>query len=216
MQETSYSVGDLGSSPGLGRSPGEGIGKPLHTGVEIPWTEEPGGLQSMGVARIGHDLATKHHYLMVLKADEWNSLAPIMDPDDRNVSLSVMESCLMPMYQGFEEYVWFGGIPHGPVVRTLSFHCWGSGFNPGSGNWDHIRAMQCSQKKKKKRICTISTSTSTSILISLKSRQLYKKSHLWLWSIGSKLSQYVELVGVFAEFLNGILKSCKIKFTKNL
>ena len=25
----------------------------------IPWTEEPGGLQSMGLQRIGHDLATK-------------------------------------------------------------------------------------------------------------------------------------------------------------
>ena len=26
---------------------------------EIPWTEEPGGLQSMGVARVRHNLATK-------------------------------------------------------------------------------------------------------------------------------------------------------------
>ena len=26
---------------------------------EIPWTEEPGGLQSMGSKRIGHDLVTK-------------------------------------------------------------------------------------------------------------------------------------------------------------
>ena len=26
---------------------------------EIPWTEEPGGLQSTGVIRVGHDLATK-------------------------------------------------------------------------------------------------------------------------------------------------------------
>ena len=26
---------------------------------EIPWTEEPGGLQSMGSKRVGHDLATK-------------------------------------------------------------------------------------------------------------------------------------------------------------
>jgi len=26
---------------------------------EIPWTEEPGGLQSMGSERVGHDLATK-------------------------------------------------------------------------------------------------------------------------------------------------------------
>ena len=25
----------------------------------IPWTEEPGGLQSLGSQRIGHDLATK-------------------------------------------------------------------------------------------------------------------------------------------------------------
>ena len=26
---------------------------------EIPWTEEAGGLQSMGSTRVGHDLATK-------------------------------------------------------------------------------------------------------------------------------------------------------------
>ena len=26
---------------------------------EIPWTEEPGGLQSMGSQRAGHDLVTK-------------------------------------------------------------------------------------------------------------------------------------------------------------
>ena len=25
---------------------------------EIPWTEEPGGLQSMGLQRVGHDLET--------------------------------------------------------------------------------------------------------------------------------------------------------------
>ena len=28
---------------------------------EIPWTEEPGGLQSMGLQRVGHDLATGQH-----------------------------------------------------------------------------------------------------------------------------------------------------------
>ena len=26
----------------------------------IPWTEEPGGLQSTGSQRAGHDIATKH------------------------------------------------------------------------------------------------------------------------------------------------------------
>ena len=51
-----YNVGDLGSSPGLGRSPGEGNGNPLqYYCLEIPWTEEPGRLQSMGSQRVGHD-----------------------------------------------------------------------------------------------------------------------------------------------------------------
>ena len=27
---------------------------------EISWTEEPGGLQSTGSQKVGHDLATKH------------------------------------------------------------------------------------------------------------------------------------------------------------
>ena len=27
---------------------------------EIPWTEEPGGLQSMGSLRVGHDRVTEH------------------------------------------------------------------------------------------------------------------------------------------------------------
>ena len=40
---------DMGLIPGLGRSPGEGIGNPLQfTCLEIPWTGEPGGLQTMG------------------------------------------------------------------------------------------------------------------------------------------------------------------------
>ena len=31
----------------------------------IPWTEEPGGLQSMGLQRVGHDLSdmTTHTYM---------------------------------------------------------------------------------------------------------------------------------------------------------
>ena len=43
-----YNVGDPDSSPGLGRSPGEGSGNPLQY-WKIPWTEEPGRLQSMGL-----------------------------------------------------------------------------------------------------------------------------------------------------------------------
>ena len=51
-----YNVGDPGSIPGLGRSPGEGNGNPLqYYCLKIPWTEEPGRLQSMGSQRVGHD-----------------------------------------------------------------------------------------------------------------------------------------------------------------
>ena len=49
-------IGDVGLTPGLGRSPGVGNGNPLqYSCLEIPWTEEPGGLQSMGSQRVRHD-----------------------------------------------------------------------------------------------------------------------------------------------------------------
>ena len=54
-------AGDVGSLRGSGRSPREGNGNPLQYSClgESPWAEEPGGLQSMGSQRVGHDLATK-------------------------------------------------------------------------------------------------------------------------------------------------------------
>ena len=49
-------VRDMGLIPRLGRSPGGGLGNPLHIPAwRIPATEEPGGLQSMGSQRVGHD-----------------------------------------------------------------------------------------------------------------------------------------------------------------
>ena len=34
---------------------------------KIPWTEEPDGLQSMGLQRVGHDLATKHIHTLTME-----------------------------------------------------------------------------------------------------------------------------------------------------
>ena len=31
----------------------------------IPWTEEPGGLQSMGSQRVGHDLGNQHFHFFI-------------------------------------------------------------------------------------------------------------------------------------------------------
>ena len=54
------SAGDIGVIPGLERSPGKGNGNPLNIlAWKIPWTEESGGLQSMGSQSIGQNLATK-------------------------------------------------------------------------------------------------------------------------------------------------------------
>ena len=51
-KESACNAGDIrdaSSVPGLGRSPGGGNGNPLHIlAWKILWTEEPGGLQSMG------------------------------------------------------------------------------------------------------------------------------------------------------------------------
>ena len=77
-KELACNAGDLGSIPGLRRSPGGGHGNPLqysclenphelrslarvghdHSSVlvwRIPGTEEPGELPSMGLHRVGHD-----------------------------------------------------------------------------------------------------------------------------------------------------------------
>ena len=53
-------AGDLGSILMQGRYPGEINGNPLqYSCLGNPWTEEPGGLQSMGLQRAGHNIASE-------------------------------------------------------------------------------------------------------------------------------------------------------------
>ena len=57
---------DTGSIPGSRRSPGEGNGNHSHIlAWEIPWTKVPGGLQSKGLQRVGHDLVTKKYSILL-------------------------------------------------------------------------------------------------------------------------------------------------------
>ena len=47
---------DVGSIPGSERSPVAGNGTQNSIlAWKIPWTEEPGGLQSLGSQRVGHN-----------------------------------------------------------------------------------------------------------------------------------------------------------------
>ena len=49
-------TGDVGSIPVSGRSPEKGMATHSSTlAWRIPWTEEAGGLQSVGSQRVGHD-----------------------------------------------------------------------------------------------------------------------------------------------------------------
>ena len=64
-----------GSILGLGRSPGGGQPTPIYLPGETPWTEEPGGLQSMASQRVGHDwgdLARTAQYSM------WENLVTLV------------------------------------------------------------------------------------------------------------------------------------------
>ena len=54
-KESAYNAGDLGSIPGLGRSPGEGNGNPLqYYCLENPMDRGAGVSQSMGSQRVRH------------------------------------------------------------------------------------------------------------------------------------------------------------------
>ena len=61
VKASAYDVGDLGSVPGLGRSPGEGNGNPLqHSCLENPmdggaWWAAVRGVTKSRTLRVGHD-----------------------------------------------------------------------------------------------------------------------------------------------------------------
>ena len=54
VKESAFNGEDTGSIPESERSSEEGNGSPLLA-WRVPWTEEPGRLQSMGSQRVGHD-----------------------------------------------------------------------------------------------------------------------------------------------------------------
>ena len=58
--------GRLGFDPWVGKLPWRRAWQltPVFLPGESPWTEEPGGLQSMGSQRVGHDWASKHVHIL--------------------------------------------------------------------------------------------------------------------------------------------------------
>ena len=56
---------DVCSIPGWGRCPGVGNVNPLQYSCLESSTEDPGGLQSMGLQRVRHDLVTELAYINI-------------------------------------------------------------------------------------------------------------------------------------------------------
>ena len=79
-KESTYNEGDLGSIPGLRRSPGGGHGNPLqYSCLENPMHRGAWRVQSMRSQRVGHDWQTKHmsvythmhkHKFLIIKEKE--------------------------------------------------------------------------------------------------------------------------------------------------
>ena len=64
---------DVGSTPGLGRSPGEGNDNPhQYSCLKTPGTKKFGRLSSMGSQRVRHDLATEQ------QRKPWESAQPLL------------------------------------------------------------------------------------------------------------------------------------------
>ena len=82
-KETAYNAGDIrdmGSTPGLGRSLEEGMA--THSSIlaqRIPWTEEPGGQQSIGCKESDTTEATEHSTLHTYFADSFKAPSVVVN-----------------------------------------------------------------------------------------------------------------------------------------
>jgi len=90
-KEPACNAGDLGSIPGLGRSPEERNGNPLqYSCLRIPWTEEPGGLQSMGLQSRTYTHLT-HTYTRWLWFSQYTCI---------NIYVTIDNVCHLTKYSG--------------------------------------------------------------------------------------------------------------------
>ena len=66
VKASTWNAEDLGSIPESGRSPWRRKWQPTPVLLawRIPWWEEPGRLQSIGLQRVGHDWVTSLHFFI--------------------------------------------------------------------------------------------------------------------------------------------------------
>ena len=80
----------------------------------IPWTEDPGGLQFMGLQRVGHDWATEHSvYVSILFSQFVAPLLPLLCPKSVLyvcISISALQKVHQYHFYSFHIYALIQGI----------------------------------------------------------------------------------------------------------
>ena len=87
-----------GLAPWVGKIPWRRAWQPTAVFLpgESPWTEEPGGLQSMGSQRVGYDRAPKHREIR--EPAEYENM--------RNMRILLTEGRLCISYRTLAEFLW--------------------------------------------------------------------------------------------------------------
>ena len=89
----------------LGREEPLEKGMATHCSIlawRIPWTEEPGGLQSTGSQRVGHDLVAKHIHFSGFKLGQINNFLSL------HLHLLLVSPATAPVRQNALNHFWFG------------------------------------------------------------------------------------------------------------
>ena len=106
-KESACNAGDLGSIPGLERSPGEGHGNPLqYSCLENPHGQRSLAGSSVEWGRVGHDSATKHSTQGGM-TNKWTAISCKFLPIKAGKSV---EAFISMMYNQKETKV-FSGLP---------------------------------------------------------------------------------------------------------
>ena len=96
-EEYACNAGDWGSIPGSGRSPGEGNGNPLqYSCLENPTDRGAWQATVHGIARVGHDLATKPPTMLHSHCSEARGFCSLLSYSETQ---SNGTNCLLQYYQ---------------------------------------------------------------------------------------------------------------------
>ena len=87
---------------------------------KIPWTEEPGGLQFMGLQRIGDDLATEHAHHKLFFLNLFENFVQLKMNFENRIKFYFSSSLTLP-FKGSQPLGQWDGRPSLSVFRSVQF-----------------------------------------------------------------------------------------------